>query len=304
MSNELTIYSNLEQMKSAAKELAQSNLLPDSFIKKPENVLIALQYGNELGLQPMQALKNIIVINNKPSLSADIMVAIAMKHSDFKGIKYETFKDKNGKTISAKCTIKREFGNEISEFSGEFSLEDAERAGLLKKDIWIKYPIEMLENRAKTRACKRAYPDALSGFYTPEEERENIENEIIIKPEPTKEEVMQKAVDNFKDAEEPVYETVTEPIEESKEFAFTDAHKSIMKPSGISKFNKLYIELCEKKGKSEVDDLGKILRESFDEFTLTDFNFMYKIMDDINKSDKISDKLNEDIKVYLEGVNK
>jgi len=49
-----------------AKLISESDLAPKDFKGKPGNVLIAIQYGVEIGLKPMQAIQNISVINGRP----------------------------------------------------------------------------------------------------------------------------------------------------------------------------------------------------------------------------------------------
>ena len=61
-----------------AEELAKSNLMPVGF-KTPAQILVALQMGHELGIPPMRAIQNISVVNGRPTLSADMMLAVAIR---------------------------------------------------------------------------------------------------------------------------------------------------------------------------------------------------------------------------------
>ena len=45
--------------------LASSNMIPKQYQGKPNDVLVCVQWGYEMGLAPMQALQNIAVINGK-----------------------------------------------------------------------------------------------------------------------------------------------------------------------------------------------------------------------------------------------
>lgn len=51
-----------------AEMRSKSSLVPKDFSGNPGNILVAVQWGMELGLQPMQAMQNIAVINGRPSL--------------------------------------------------------------------------------------------------------------------------------------------------------------------------------------------------------------------------------------------
>src|SRR3954465_11282190 len=46
-----------------ANQLAQSNLAPNIYKNKPQDILVAMQLGAEIGLPPMQSLQSIAVIN-------------------------------------------------------------------------------------------------------------------------------------------------------------------------------------------------------------------------------------------------
>ena len=118
----------------------------------------------ELGLQPMQAMQSIAVINGRPSLWGDAMLALVKAHPAFEWIKEEC--DGNVAT----CTIKRRGEPEVVQ---SFSLEEAKRAGLTgKQGPWTQYPKRMLQMRARGFALRDAFPDALRGVVSAEEARD------------------------------------------------------------------------------------------------------------------------------------
>lgn len=57
-----------EQALTFCDYLANSDLVPKDFKGKPANCLIAIQWGAELGLKPLQAVQNIAVINGRAAL--------------------------------------------------------------------------------------------------------------------------------------------------------------------------------------------------------------------------------------------
>ncbi|GAM51610.1 hypothetical protein [Mycoavidus cysteinexigens] len=59
---------SLDEVMKFAELMASSSIVPKEFIGKPGNILVAIQWGMELGLKPMQAMQNIAVINGRPSL--------------------------------------------------------------------------------------------------------------------------------------------------------------------------------------------------------------------------------------------
>lgn len=161
-----------------ADRLAKSSLIPTEFRGKPENVLVAMQHGAELGLPPMQSLNCICVINGKPAIYGPSALAVVKAHRDFEYIN-ESF---NEATWTAACEVKRRGEPAVVR---TFSKEDAVRAGLWdeRKTItrrdgggtipnpapWFCYPKRMLMFRARGFALNDCLPDALRGIITAEE---------------------------------------------------------------------------------------------------------------------------------------
>ena len=149
-----------------SKLISNSSFVPKDFRGKPEDVLVAVQWGAELGLAPMQALQNIAVVNGRPSIWGDAALAIVQQHRDFEYIK-ETIEQDQGGNHRAICRIKRR-GND--EHISTFTVEDAKRAGLWgKAGPWTQYSKRMLQLRARGFALRDMFADALKGIITREE---------------------------------------------------------------------------------------------------------------------------------------
>jgi len=146
-----------------AKAISSSDLAPKDYKGKPENTLIAIQMGAELGLSPIQAVQNIAVINGRPSIWGDAMLAIVQSHADFAGIKESS--DAN----SATCTVKRSIKGNVCEFTQTFTMQDAQVAGLKGGNVWAKYPRRMMQMRARGFCLRDAFADALKGLNMAEE---------------------------------------------------------------------------------------------------------------------------------------
>lgn len=155
---------DLDEAMRFADMLASASIVPKDYIGKPGNVLVAIQWGMELGLQPMQAMQSIAVINGRPSLWGDAMLALVKAHPAFEWIK----EDCDGNI--ATCTVKRRGEPEVTQ---SFSLEEAKKAGLTgKQGPWTQYPKRMLQMRARGFALRDAFPDALRGVISAEEARD------------------------------------------------------------------------------------------------------------------------------------
>lgn len=148
--------------------IANSDLAPKDYKGKPGNVLIAMQLGMEIGLKPMQAIQNIAVINGRPTVWGDAMLALVQASHLCEYIK-ETIKD--GK---AYCAVKR-VGQD--EHIATFSMDDAKKAGLIgKPGPWSQYPERMLQMRARGFALRDKFSDVLKGIVM----REEVEDYQVI----------------------------------------------------------------------------------------------------------------------------
>jgi len=161
---------NLDEAKEIATLIAESGMVPKDYINRPGSVLVAVQMGQEVGLQPMQALQNIAVINGRPSIWGDAALALVMNHPKFVDIS-EVISD-NG--TAAQCTIKREGRSDTVR---TFSVDDAIAAGLWnppKGGPWKTHPKRMLQMRARGFAIRDSFPDAMKGLSVAEESQDIV----------------------------------------------------------------------------------------------------------------------------------
>lgn len=154
---------SIQDALACAEIIAKSSFCPKGMSGKPGDIVVALQMGQELGLKPMQALQNIAVINGRPSLWGDAMLAVCRLSPEFEFIKEEYLE----KEKAYVCIVKRKYE---PEFTGKFSETDARTAGLWNKDgAWKSYPKRMLQMRARGFALRDAFPDLLRGIIIKEE---------------------------------------------------------------------------------------------------------------------------------------
>lgn len=166
---------SLKDAMEYSKLIADSDLAPKDYRSKPGNVLIAIQFGAEIGLLPLQAIQNIAVINGRPAVWGDAMIALVQSHHLCEYINEELKGD------TAYCTVKRR-GEDVH--IAKFSREDAKKAGLLgKPGPWTNYPDRMLQMRARGFALRDKFADVLKGIAM----REEVEDyNLTVLPEKTK----------------------------------------------------------------------------------------------------------------------
>ncbi len=180
---------NLEEAMRFAEIMSKSSIIPKDFANNPGNILVAVQWGMELGLQPMQAMQNIAVINGRPTLWGDAVIGLVRASPLCEYVIEESFEDK------AICRVKRRGEDEQLRI---FTVDDAKKAGLLgKQGPWTQYPKRMLQMRARSWALRDVFPDVLRGVQIAEEVMDIEPEERELNPRPKRQnaaEIAQQAV--------------------------------------------------------------------------------------------------------------
>ena len=155
---------SMADAREMATMIAQSDFVPKDYKGKPGNVLVAVQMGSELGLKPMQAMQNIAVINGRPCLWGDSLLALVQANPVCEWVN-ESFDDN---TFTATCEAKRTDSPHPQKST--FSKADATNAGLFNKaGPWKSYPKRMLQMRARAFCLRNTFADVLGGLQVAEE---------------------------------------------------------------------------------------------------------------------------------------
>lgn len=159
MTNTVMAYEpqSFEQAQEMCKVLAESTFVPAVYRGKPGDVFAACSLGKSLGLSSVASLQNIAVINGRPSIYGDALLALVMSSGEVEKVEEEF--DEATFTQTYKIWRKGISG----EFVGTYSWADAQAAGLTQKEPWKKYPKQMLWRRAVAIALKKGFADKLLG---------------------------------------------------------------------------------------------------------------------------------------------
>ena len=124
-----------------------------------EQAYIIAQSALELTFPPMQALRTMHVIDGRLTMSAQAMLALAMRGGA--SVVYH-------ESTAAVCDLTMTRG--ASAIRVRWTVDDAKRCGRWgKSGPWSQYPAAMLRNRAIADACRAIAPDLLAGMYDPDE---------------------------------------------------------------------------------------------------------------------------------------
>ena len=170
-----------QMLREQATVLVKSGFLPQA-INTPEKAMAVMLTGRELGVPPMFALRNIVIIQGRPTCQATLMAALVYRdHGD------DALEVVESDEVHCLVRYKRRGWTQRRTYA--FTIEDAQRAGLLVKQTWQQYPAAMLRARTLSAVCTMAFQDSIAGMYTPEELGADVDvaddGEIMVSRMPT-----------------------------------------------------------------------------------------------------------------------
>jgi hypothetical protein len=197
MANELT----LTDMGNMAKAFAQSGFFG---YKNSSEAFTLMCLAQANGLHPAKAAERYHIIQGRPAMKADAMLA--------------AFQESGGKVRWVKRTEKECTLHLSHPQGGEldvtWSIDRATKAGLTGKSTWKQYPTQMLSARCVSEGVRALYPACLCGMYTPEEVADFDAKPAPQQPQPTECEVLEDNVTAEVVNEEPAQQS--EPNEPPK----------------------------------------------------------------------------------------
>jgi hypothetical protein len=154
---------SLDEAFRVSQAIAISGLAPRG-IDKAEQIMVAIMAGAELGLAPFQSLQSFAVVNGRPTLWGDGLLAVVRG----RGVKVREWLEGEGDGLVAHCECTRPDNGE--QIHRAFSVADAMKAGLWgKQGPWQQYPKRMLQMRARSLSLRDGCADMLRGIQVREE---------------------------------------------------------------------------------------------------------------------------------------
>lgn len=157
------IAAGLQERADYIARLAPSTILPTAYRGNAANAFVAAETGAALGLEPLQALASIAVINGRATLSSDLMAAVIRRAG-------HTLRIVENSPESVTATLIRA-DDKTFKFEVTWDKEKAVKAGLWgQRGPWSQYPTQMLRARAITEVARQGASEALMGMiYSPED---------------------------------------------------------------------------------------------------------------------------------------
>lgn len=156
---------NMLEVRALANFLSKSKFIPQSFRGDLNTAVMLIVTCKQYGL-PITALSEVMEVNGKVGFWGRTKLGIVLKSGVCEYIIPTEQTDK-------KCTVETQRKGWPKPVSITYTLEQAEKAGLLaRSDAWKKHPSDMLYWRAVSRIISQVYPDVIQGFATVEDEEE------------------------------------------------------------------------------------------------------------------------------------
>lgn len=152
MSNEITI----QDVSNMSVAFAKSGFFG---YKNSSEAFTLMCLAQANGLHPAKAAERYHIIQGRPAMKADAMLA-AFQESGGK-VRWVKRTDKE-------CTLHLEHP-QGGELDVTWTMARAQAAGLTGKQTWKQYPTQMLSARCVSEGVRALYPACLCGMYTPEE---------------------------------------------------------------------------------------------------------------------------------------
>ena len=144
-----------------ADRLHKSQFCPVQ-LKNAGQVLAVILTGRELGIGPMASLRNISIINQRAGLSAELLAFLIKRDHGPEALQLVTSTDQ-----AATFRYKNKGMTAYAEYT--YTMDMAKRAQLTSKDVWQKYPADMLRARCVSNIARIAFQDVSMGLYVNEE---------------------------------------------------------------------------------------------------------------------------------------
>lgn len=185
----------IQVLQTIARTASSSGLYAG--VGNEQKILMILLAARELGIKPMMALNGgLWNIQGKIEISARLMNSMIRRAGHSIMIK---------EINNQRCVLEGKRTDSGDSFIAQFTIEEAQRAGLTSRDVWRKYTEDMLYARAMSRLARRLFPDVIGTAYVEGEIGGSRSNVIDVSPIENFEneeldELEKKAIERLKEA--------------------------------------------------------------------------------------------------------
>lgn len=154
----------LDRALAAFSQLGRCGMLPKS-VQSPADAALLAAFGSTYGLDPLQSVMRLHIIEGRPSLPAETMVALVKRHPSCQWWHLVSSTDDEARYATQRV-------GEPAPTELAYSIEQARNAGLAGRGTWKAHPAAMLRARCASALARIVYPDVVGGLYDHDEARE------------------------------------------------------------------------------------------------------------------------------------
>ena len=157
----------VDQIERMALAVAKSGLFG---VKTPDQAMALMLVAQAEGMHPAIAARDYHVINGRPTLKADAMLARFQAAGG--RVEWSDYTDQ--------CVVGTFSHPKGGSVTIEWTVEMGRKAGLLGNQTWSKYPRQMLRSRCISEGIRTVFPGVVVGSYS-EEEGEDMAPQTIVR---------------------------------------------------------------------------------------------------------------------------
>lgn len=152
-----------------AKALSASTLVPREYQGNESNCLIAIDMSQRFGASPFEVMRNLDVIQGRPSWKASALIGMINASNKFDmELQFEEVSDENGKPFSCRCWTTKQ-GRRVDGPIIDMNMAIAEKWVDKNGSKWKTMPQVMLRYRAASFFSRMNCPEISMGLYTSDE---------------------------------------------------------------------------------------------------------------------------------------
>lgn len=148
-----------DEMQLMAASVAKSGMFG---VKSPDQAISLMLLCQGEGLHPMQAISQYHIIQGRPALKSDALLARFQAAGG--KVDWPVYQDDK---VTGRFSHPAGGTVEVT-----WTMKDAARAGLTGKEVWRQYPRSMLRARVLAEGIRTVFPGVAVGTYTVEEVRD------------------------------------------------------------------------------------------------------------------------------------
>lgn len=184
---------SFETLMEMSKMLSNSTIVPANYQRRPENVFIALEMANRMGVPVMMVMQNLYVVQGKPSWSGSAVASMIKSHPNLENVELHYVGEPNTNAWGAYVTARsKTTGKELKGATVTMAVANAE--GWVQKpgSKWKTIPELMLAYRAYSWFGRVHCSEVMMGLQSIEEVNDvetSYQKTTVVNPfEPTSDE--------------------------------------------------------------------------------------------------------------------